>query len=420
MKRLINFLEVYFIPVAGKIGSQRHMVAIRDGFISIIPLVIIGSLSVLINNLPVTGYQTFMVSFFGEGWTSFGIYIYNGTFAIISLLIVFSISFNLALSYNEDPLLAGLVSFASFFILLIQADGNSFAISFRWLGSAGLFVSIFVALLSTEILVRLMQYTKLKEKNTEGMSPVLARSFAALLPTLIVLAFFSTIKIIFLLLGIENILATLYNFIQKPLAGMANTLGTAILLVFLSHLLWFLGLHGSNILEPFIQAMYLPALQENLQAFTTGATIPNIFTKPFFDSFVYMGGCGTTISLLLAFFIFSRKGRFKNLAKVSVAQGIFNINEPLIYGLPIVMNPIFLIPFIMTPIVLTVISYLSILLGLVPKTIAMVPWTTPPIISGFLVTGSMMGSFLQVINIIIGAIIYLPFMIMAEKADNSD
>lgn len=417
MRGLISFMEKYLVPVAGKIGSQRHLVAIRDGFISIMPLAIIGSLAVLLNNFPVQGYQDYMVSVFGNSWTSFGGYIYNGTFAIISLLIVFSVSYNLARSYNFEPLPAGLVSFSSFIILLLQSDGASFFIPFRWLNASGLFVAIFVALISTEILVRLMQYTKTRVKKLEGMTPVLTRSFAALLPTAAVLALFSTIKIVFLVMGIENILEALYNMVQAPLAGMANTPGSAVVIVFLSHLFWFLGLHGTNILEPVIQAMYIPALQENMVALASGAAIPNIFTKPFFDSFVYMGGCGTTFSLLIAFFIFSRKKRFRNLVKLTTAQGIFNINEPVLYGLPVVMNPIFLIPFIMTPIILTITSYFATLIGLVPRTIAMVPWTTPPVISGFLVTGSVLGSLLQVVNIIIGAMIYLPFMVMAERTE---
>ncbi len=417
MKSLMNFMEKYFVPVAGKIGSQRHLVAIRDGFISIMPLAIIGSLAVLINNFPVKGYQDFMEGVFGGSWTSFGSYIYNGTFAIISLLIVFSVSYNLARSYNFEPLPAGLVSFASFIIIVLQPEGSSFIIPFRWVNASGLFVAIFVALISTEILVRLMQYTKTKSKRMEGMTPVLTRSFAALIPTTVVLALFAAIKIIFLTMGISNILEALYNIFQAPLAGMANTPGSAVIIVFLSHLFWFLGLHGSNILEPVIQAMYIPALQENMVALASGAVIPNIFTKPFFDSFVYMGGCGTTFSLLIAFFIFSRKKRFRNLAKLTTAQGLFNINEPVVYGLPIVMNPIFLIPFILTPIVLTTISYAAVIIGLVPRTIAMVPWTTPPIISGFLVTGSVMGSVLQIVNLITGALIYLPFIIMAERTE---
>lgn len=415
MKRFIDYIEKYFVPVVGKIGSQRHLVAIRNGFISIMPLIIIGSLAVLINNFPINAYQQFMVLLFGKSWAIFADYIYNGTFAIISLLIVASVSYNLASSYNTEPLASALISFTSFIILLIQPEEGGFIIPFKWLGVSGLFVAIFVAIIATEIMVRIMHYSKVKGKDLEGMSPILLRSFASLLPALVVLSSFSIIKIIFLSLGIDNIIEALYNLIQAPLSGMANTLGTAVLIVFLSHLFWFLGLHGSNILEPVIQAMYLPSLQENMTALASGSAVPNIFTKPFFDSFVYMGGCGTTISLLLAFFIFSKKKRHKELVRLTTAQGLFNINEPVLYGLPIVMNPVFIIPFIMTPIFLTIISYLATLVGLVPRTIAMVPWTTPPIISGFLVTGSIRGSILQIINIITGIIIYLPFMIMIDR-----
>lgn len=417
MQKLINFMEKYFVPLASRIGSQRHMVAIRDGFISIIPLVIIGSLAILVNNFPIKAYQDYMSSLFGHSWTSFAVYLYNGTFAIISLLIVFSISHNLARSYQAEPLPAELVSLIALIILLLQPTNGSFAIPFDWLDASGLFVAIFVAIISTEIMVRLRQFLKFDRKGPIRMAPILSRSFATLLPMLVVLSLFSILKLVFLSLGITNILEALYNLIQSPLAGMANTLGTAITIVFLAHLCWFLGIHGTNILEPVIQAMYLPALQENMLALARGEVIPNVFTKPFFDSFVYMGGCGTTISLLLALFIFSKRTRWRALVKLTFAQGMFNINEPVVYGLPIVINPLFIIPFIMTPIVLTITSYSATIIGLVPRTVAMVPWTTPPIISGFLVSGSIMGSALQLVNIVIGALLYLPFIIMAERME---
>ena len=414
MKKIINFLEEHFVPVAAKIGAQRHLVAIRDGFVSIMPLIILGSLAVLINNLPIPFYQNFMAGVFGEGWTSFGGNLWNGTFAVLSMLVVFSISYNLAKSYEADPLSAGVVSFASLMTIMASAEG-AWAIPYKWVGALGLFVAIFTALISTEIFSRLSKNDKLKINMPEGVPPAVSRSFASMLPAIITLCVFAFIKIFAVKLGINNIHAALYNAIQSPLSGLANTLWSAIFIAFINHLLWFFGLHGSNILEPLMQSVYLPALQANMDALAQGATIPNIVTKPFFDAFVYMGGSGTTISLIIAIFITARRKHFKDLSKLSFPPGLFNINEPLLFGLPIVLNPIFFLPFIIIPVILTIISYLVTAIGLVPPTIAMIPWTTPPIIGGFLATGSIMGSLLQIFNLIVATAIYIPFVKMSEK-----
>ncbi|ADO77444.1 PTS sugar transporter subunit IIC [Halanaerobium praevalens] len=416
INNLFKLLENKFVPLASKFGSQRHLLAIRDAFISIMPLAIIGSLAILVNNFPISSYQAYMLSLFGSKWASFSNYIYSGTFAIMSLLIVFSISYNLAQSYDNDPLLAALISFSSFIITIIQADAQSFRIPFRWLDSSGLLVAILVGILATEIYVKMMNLIKARKRKVKGaMTPILNRYFLALIPTTTIFFIFALIRLFFAFLGIENIIAEIYSLIQLPLMGLANNLFTALFIVLVGHFFWFLGLHGTNILEPVIQTLYLPALQENIQAASNNLPIPNIFTKPFFDSFVYLGGSGTTLSLVIAIYLFSNSKRKRDLMKLSSTQAIFNINEPILYGLPIVMSPVYLIPFILTPLILTLSSYFAILIGLVPKTIALVPWGTPPIISGFLVTGSFAGSFLQIFNILIGVLIYFPFLSLAER-----
>lgn len=416
LNKFMRLMENKFVPLASKLGSQRHLIAIRDAFISIMPLAIIGSLAILINNFPIMAYQNFMASLFGPEWTSLSIYIYSGTFAIMSLLIVFSISYNLADSYDTDPLLAALISFSAFIITIIQSGKDGLTIPFQWLDASGLLVAILVAILATEIYVKMMNIIKIKKQKEEGtMSPILNRYFFALIPTIMIFLIFSLMRIVFASFGIENIIEEIYRLIQLPLMGLANNLGTALVIVFIGHFFWFLGLHGTNILEPVIQALYLPALQENIQAVNNNLAVPNIFTKPFFDSFVYMGGSGTTISLLIVIYLFSKSKRKRDLMKLSSTQSVFNINEPILYGLPIVMSPIYLIPFIFTPLILTLSSYFAILTGFVPKTIAMVPWGTPPIISGFLITGSITGSLLQIFNIFIGILIYFPFVKIAER-----
>ncbi|MCX7885526.1 MAG: PTS sugar transporter subunit IIC [Caloramator sp.] len=414
MKKIIEFMEKYFVPIAGKIGSQRHLVAIRDGFVSIMPLIFVGSLAVLFNNLPIPGWANFMKSIFGEKWNTFGGTLWNGTFAVMSLLVVFTISNSLAKSYNKDGLIAGIVSFGSL-IMLYAGSSKDWALPFAYLGAQGLFVSLFVSLVATEIFVRLMNNKKLVIKMPEGVPPAVGRSFAALIPSFVTLIIFGLIKILLDAVGVPNIHEFIFNIIQKPLIGLAGTLGAALLVVFLVHLLWFFGLHGTNILLPITSALFLPLMESNIKAFQAGMNPQNIVTSSFFDTFVYMGGAGTSICLLITIFIVSKNQENKAKAKLGIAPAAFNINEPVLFGMPLVLNPIYCIPFILTPLVLTIVSYAAIAIGLVPKTIAIVHWTMPPLISGFLATGSIRGVLLQIINIAIGIVIYFPFVVISEK-----
>jgi len=417
MGSVIEFLDKHFVPIAGKFGSQRHLVAIRDGFVAIMPLIMVGALGVLINSFPIPAYQDAMVSIFGKFWKNVGANLWTGTFAIMSLISVFSMSFSLAKSYEKDGLAAALVAFGCLF-MLYSGSAKDWAVPFAFLGAQGLFVSMFVALVSTELFCKLMGNSKLIINMPDGVPPAVAKSFAALIPSIVVLTAFCLLKCLTDALGILNIHEAIFKAIQAPISGLADQMGSAIVVAFLVHILWFFGLHGTNILGPILNAVYLPAINDNIAAFQAGLPIPHIVTLPFFDAFVWMGGAGTTISLIIALFIASKRKNNQNIAKLSAAPGIFNINEPMMFGMPIVLNPIYLIPFVLTPIILTIITYIAISSGMVPRTIAMMPWTTPPVIGGFLVTGSVMGSLLSLVNLAIGVVLYIPFIILGEKHEN--
>lgn len=414
---MIAFLEKNFVPIAAKIGSQRHLIAIRNGFVSIMPLMIVGSMAVLINNLPIKSYQKFMMGLFGEGWTGFGGNLWMGSFAVMSLFVAFSIAYNLGKSYDKDGLSCGIISLACLMAIMNPA-AEAFAIPYTWTGAQGLFITIIVALLSTEIFVRLIGNEKLVIKMPDGVPPAVARSFAALFPSIITLSIFAFIKLLFVKMGHPDIHQFVFDFIQAPMSSMANTVWSAMIISLLNHLLWFFGLHGSNILEPVMQALYMPAIEANAAAFQAGLPVKHIVTKPFFDAFVYMGGSGVTVALLTAIYIAGKRKHMKNLANLSIAPALFNINEPVMFGLPIVLNPVFIIPFILTPFILTLTSYGAIAMNLVPKTVVFIPWTTPPIIGGILATGgSFAGGALALINLLIAVAIYIPFIIIAEKAE---
>lgn len=414
MKRFIQFMEKYFVPVAGKIGSQRHLVAIRDGFVAIMPLIIVGSFAVLINGFPWPAYQNFMIKIFGESWKSFGGNLWTGSFAIMSLLVAFTIAYNLARYYNSNGITAGVLSFGCL-LMLYNGAPTDWAIPFAFLGAQGLFVAIFVALVSTEIFVHLHRNKRLVIKMPDSVPPAVSRSFAALIPAALTLVVFSLFRVFLVAVKIPDIHNTIFTIIQQPLMGLADSLGAALIIVLLVHLLWFFGLHGGNIILPVTSAIFLPLMDANIAAFQAGEPVKNVITSGFFDSFVYMGGAGSTLCLLIALFIAAKREENKSLAKLGIGPGIFNINEPVLFGLPMVLNPIYVVPFVITPVVITIISWFSIAIGLVPKTIAIPTWTIPPILNGALATGSWRGAVLNVVCLIIGVVIYLPFVVISEK-----
>ncbi|ABY46149.1 MULTISPECIES: PTS cellobiose transporter subunit IIC [Bacillus] len=417
MQKFIAFMEKYIVPVAGKIGSQRHLAAIRDGFIAVMPLILVGALASLINGFPSEAFQEFMKGLFGETWKQVGGGMWTGSFAILALIIAFTTSYNLAKSYGVDGLSAGIISFGAL-IILTPTTPKEGGLNLAWTGAQGLFVAIIVALLVTEVF-RFFVQRNITFKMPDGVPPAVLRSFAAIVPAFVILTAVAGIQLAVKLAG-TSVHEFIFNTIQSPLQSLAGTLPSAIVIVLLVHLLWFFGLHGPNIVGGIIEPLYLPALEKNMKLFQGGTSafdVPNIITKPFFDTFVYLGGSGATLAFLVVVLLVAKSAQLRGVSRLSIGPGAFNINEPVIFGTPIILNPILFLPFILTPIVLVITSYTALSIGWVPKTVVMIPWATPPIISGYLVTGGhLSGAILQLFNFVIAMVIYYPFVVLSDRS----
>lgn len=412
---MFKFLEEKFVPVAARIGNQRHLIAIRDGFIAIMPLTIAGSLAVLVNNLPIDFYQNLMNSIFGDGnWKQWGGNVWNASFAMMSILLAFTIAYNLAKGYNKDGLSAGIMGLAAYMTFGTFGEGGLTGLT---TGTGGIFIAIIVSLLSSEIFCRLSGNSKLIIKMPDGVPPAVSKSFAALFPVIITISIFALVRtVISVGLDLPDIIGSFYSAVQEPFMGLTNTWTAALIIAFIPAFLWTLGVHGANIIDPFMQTINADAIAQNVAALEAGKAAPYIINKPFFDAFVNMGGSGTTIALIIAIFIFARKNKqYSTVGKLSAGPGLFNINEPLLFGLPIVLNPILFIPFILTPMVNVSIAYFATKMGLVPVATVVAPWTIPPVINGFLVTQHWSGAVLSLVLLVISVFIYLPFIAMANR-----
>lgn len=431
---MFKFFEEHFVPIAARIGGQRHLVAIRDGFATLMPIIMAGSFAVLLNAMPIPGWDKFLATALGVQLRTMNGTIWWGSLAMLSIFITFSVAYNLAKSYDSNGLQAGLLSVASFLIMIPQApklglpeglampDGATVSnfwgnINVSYTGATGMFVGILIALVATEIFVKLSKADFLVIKMPEGVPPAVAKSFAALFPGMILLALMAIFCIILGQTADHNIFATITKYVGAPIKSATDSLGSALLIVFFQQFLWFFGLHGPNIIGAVTEPILLQLLDENMKAIASGAVPPHIITKPFLDSFVHLGGSGATLTLLGALFFAGKRKQNREIAKLGVAPGLFNINEPVIFGFPIVLNPLLFIPFVFGPLVLTIVAYAATAVGLVPRTIAMVPWTFPPVIGGFVATASFQGAILALVNLAIGFFIYLPFVLMIEKLE---
>lgn len=419
MGGIFEKLENVLLPIASKIGNQRHMMAIRDAFSVIMPALIVGSLASLINNFPNEAFQAFMLNTFGEAWLIPGTFVYNMTMGILGLLVAIALGYYLGKYYKLDGLSSAFISGIAFLILSpVTADGAG--IDINWIGAKGLFLAMIVGILATETF-RFIVSRGWTIKMPAGVPPAVSDGFVALFPSIIVFVIAGLIAaVVSATTGGLSSSQLIYQVLQSPFQSIGNTLPAVIILYVIRGGLWFLGIHGTNVMSPITNSMLLPNMEANISAFTAGtaaADVPYIATSTFGDVFVSMGGTGVGLAFAIAVIIASRNKASRSLAIGAAPAACFNINEPLMYGIPIVLNPIFLIPFLLAPIACIVIAWVAMSTGIVPKTVAMVPWNMPVIIGGYLATGaSISGALLQVVNLAVSVLIYFPFVKMNDRA----
>ena len=415
---MLDKLESIFMPLAEKIGKNKYLISIRDGFLLTTPLLIIGSFFLLIANFPINNWTEFWARFFGENWTAYMAKPTSATFDIMAILAVVGIAYSFSRELKVDKLSGAAVAVVSWFILMPYkvTDGSVTlnGIPLDWVGSKGIFIGIITAFVSVHIYAWVIKKGWII-KMPKGVPPAVTQSFAALVPSAVVLGVFFLANSLLALTPYDNAFNFIFKFLQQPLLVLGNTLGAVLVAMGFQHFFWFFGINGGSIVGSIMQPILTPLSMENLSAFQAGNPLPNVINQQFYDLFTTFGGAGSTLSMLIAMIIVCRSQRIKNLSKISVVPALFGINEPVIFGLPVVLNPTILIPFLLTPLINILISYFSMVSGLVPFTSGVsMPWTTPVIISGFLTTG-WRGALLQLILVILGVFIYMPFVKMMDK-----
>ena len=371
-------------------------------------------MALLLGSFPFSAISPQLAAVFGNGGSSLALLVWGASSGILSLCLVVVISHFLAVEVRnqrrEDisPLLVATVALVNFFIYAMLGGP---ADTFSLLGPRSILGAILIAIVSTELFVFCLRSRILRfGYRSYDFDPGLDHALRAIGPAIITVSAFSLAAYALVQWSpnasqaISAELVSLGSATQSQLPGL-------LLLGFVSQVLWFFGIHGANVLDSVYQEVFL-APGDASRAFD----MPRIFL----DLYVYIGGSGSTLGLLLVILWRERRGEAARVAKYALVPSLFNINELVLFGLPVVFNPVYLIPFLLAPLLQTATAYACIRHGLVAMDINHVPWMTPPILGGVLNSGSWQGGALQLANLLLGALVYLPFVRYAEQRRAND
>lgn len=401
MEKFMNFFQEKMIPPLVKVGNQRHLVAVRNGLAITIPFVIVGSIFLILGNLPIPGWRNIVGDFVGKLDV-----VVNSSFGVLGVLAAIGIGFNLAKGYKLDSITGAVMAFVAFLMTQVTSELKLDTSKF---GSEGLFTAIIVSIFAVEIL-RFFVQKNIVIKLPKGVPPAVGNSFIALTPALTVILIVWVIRVV---IGFD--ITAFITTIFSPLVFALNTLPGILVYSILVTLLWSAGIHGDMAIEGVASPIFLQFLTANTAAYIAHEPIPYITATGFYSLFVNVGGTGATLCLVLLM-LRSKSKMYKSLGRVAFPSACFEINEPVIFGFPIVLNPLVILPFTIVPVVLTTLSYLLMYFNIIGRPVAMVPWTMPPVIGPFIATGGdWRAAVWSAVSLVIATCIYYPFFKNAEK-----
>ncbi len=417
-----NFIDKKILPVAIKFAGNKTIQAISGGLMYTLPLTLGASLFSILANFPIPIVNEWLS---GLGVTTHFNAVMGGTLNAIALLIAFSIPYTytkLANKSSANPIMAAFISFSSFLVLMPQTIGDAeqpiAALSYNYLGSSGMFVAIIVGLLVAKAYIALVQNQRLLIKMPEGVPPMVSQSFEPLVVALIILIGVVAVRIGLSFTPLNNIFSLVQMVIGEPLMKLGSSAPALILITVIANGLFFFGIHPNAIntaLVPLLMSMALA----NVEAFQKGVTIPYKDIM-ILNSFLNNDAVGSTLSLLIAILIFCKSQRYRSFAKVAIVPNFFNVNEPVIFGIPIMLNPVLLIPFLLSTVITASMGYLASITGFISyynPIIGMgLPWTTPKMFASLLSMG-WQGFALRIICLVVMVFVYLPFIKALDRKE---
>ena len=405
--------------VAELVDDNKYLNCIKNAFTFYMPFVIIGSFASLFKTA--AGFESF--AFIKPLQPAFAA-INFATMTTMSLVIVFLLGMELAKKNDQPVYLSGMVALMSYITIVPQSltvvvEGAEAIVSnvlpAGSMNAQGLFVGMFVAILSGELFSKLMKFEKLQIKMPPSVPAAISKSFNTLIPLTIVLFVFGIAGSLFVNFTGSYISEYMYAVLQKPLETVVQTPFGILALVIISQLLWVVGIHGGLVISPLRNPLLISALASNIEAVEAGLIPSNPVTMTFWLTFIVCGGAGITIALLLGNFLFSKRDDYKMISKLGFLPGLCGINEPVTFGLPIVLNPIMAIPFVLSSVVGTVVGLVATNIGFIPCSTVDVPFGVPIILNALMGYGTFNAVIVQLVIIAICIVLYVPFIKIANR-----
>jgi PTS system cellobiose-specific IIC component len=397
-----GLLGKHVAPFLLALSENTYLSAIRAGMVAVVPLTIIGGLFMVVSYPPLAGWESAV-----EPYRPLLQLPVTATFGLLAVFVCFAIGYDLGNRLKLEAIVSA--SLATLIFLMLQLDVQTQSLAMDGLGSAGLFTAIVVALGSVYV-QKLFTERNLVIRLPAEVPPVVYESFLSLVPMgfLVLVAW-----LIRFVLGID--INHLLQMAFTPLVFALNTLPGILVFAFLVTLLWSVGINGDNTLDAIVGPIFLQYLAANVEATSQGQPLPYVTALGFFTSFVNVGGTGATIALALIM-CNSKEPGYRKVSRISLPTQIFQINEPIFFGFPIVLNPVFMVPYVLNALILTTGSFLLMDWDVIHKPFVNVPWTTPPIVGHYLVTGGdWKAAVWGALSILIAMCVYYPFAKAAER-----
>jgi lactose/cellobiose-specific phosphotransferase system IIC component len=416
-----DWLKLSILELADRLGNRPFFLSVQRGLALALPLIMIGALALLVKDFPLPALQDFLDGIFGTTWRLFCENLIAGSFGIASLAVLCAFSGVMTALENQrntyqvvSPTMAMVIVLSCFFV--VSAPGET--ASWRPFLSLdrGMMAALVVGATATTLYLRLCRLSFLRLPfGAVGHDPVVRDVLTVMPAGVLTILAFALIRLLFVAVGAVDLHEQLRHLLAIPFVGAGDSLGAGLAYSGLSQLFWFFGVHGPNLLFSVEEHILVPAGAANALAHTFGGVTPHIFTKAFFDAFTRMGGSGCTLCLILAVLLRSQDKGNRKLCLFALLPALCNVNEPLLFGIPLVLNPVYMIPFLLTPLLQTLLAFIATAFDFLPRTVGSPAWTSPALLSGFVATGSLAGPVMQVVNLMLGTLVYLPFVQLSDQ-----
>lgn len=418
LEKFQTAMEKTLIPFANKLSQNKVLKAISGGFSALLPIIMVGAIASLLSGLNIEVYQNFITSI---GLKAIVSYISAYTTNMMAIYAVFSIGNSMAkqLECKDQSILVGIISLMVFLLTIplgVSKDEVTIAaaISTTYFGAPGLFTAMIIGCV-VPLIYNIFVKHHIVIKMPDGVPPQIANGFSAIIPAVCITVVFAAIRQLCALTSFGTLSGLIYGLLKTPLSHLTNSPITFVVLLLFCNILWFFGIHGGMVTMSFLSMLYMAPALENLEAMAAGQPLPNMLTNTWWFTFAQLGGSGGIIGLAVCMFLFSKSERYKTLGKIAILPALCSISEPIVFGVPLVLNVMMLIPMILSPLFCFLTSYLMTSIGALPYLNGIQLSTgTPIVLAGFL-AGGWRAAIWQIVLVALQAVLYFPFFRMVDK-----